>query len=87
MYIYNNENNFTLSTLSFIGLLSYFFSYYISKNILNFISIETQIFNMMFFTILVFIDNLSLVYGLQNIKPINNYEHIKIIGVQALEIQ
>ena len=57
------------STLSFIGLLSNF-SYYISKNILNFISIETQISNMMFFTILVFIDNLSLVYDLQNIKPI-----------------
>ena len=42
---------------------------------------------MMFFTILVFIDNLSLVYDLQNIKPIINYEPIKIIGVQALEIQ
>ena len=42
---------------------------------------------MMFFSISVFIDNLSLVYELQNIKPINNYEHIKIIGVQALEIQ
>ena len=41
----------------------------------------------MYFSILVFIDNLSLIYDLQNKKPIINYEHIKIIGVQALEIQ
>ena len=75
-----------LFTLSFIGLLSYFnfiiyqkyFKYYINRNT-NFI--------IFFSSILVFIDNFSQVYDIQNINPIDNYEHIKIIGIQALEIQ
>ena len=41
----------------------------------------------MFFSILVFIDNFSLLYDLQNIKPIKNQEHIRIIGSQAIELQ
>ena len=57
------------------------------KYISNCISIETQKFIIMFFLILVFIDNFSLLYGLQNIKPINNQEHIRIIGSQAIELQ
>jgi len=41
----------------------------------------------MFFSILVFFDNFSLVYDLQNIKQIDNQEHIRIIGYRAIEIQ
>ena len=32
-------------------------------------------------------ENLSLVYDLKNIKPVNNLEHIRLIGSQAIEIQ
>ena len=70
-----------------IGLISYFYAYCFMKYISNFISIETQIFSIMFFSILVFIDNFTLLYELQNIKPINNQEHIRIIGSQAIELQ
>ena len=31
-------------------------------------------------------ENLSLVYDLQNIKQVNNPEHIRLIGSQAIEI-
>ena len=41
----------------------------------------------MFFSIIVFIENLSLVNDLNNVKPINNPEHIRLIGSQAIEIQ
>ena len=59
----NNNNNKTFETrrvptigrrtteeehIEALKLLSYKYSYYISKNILNIISIETQIFNMFF---------------------------------------
>ena len=70
-----------------IGLVSYFYTYCFMKYISNFISIETQIFAIMFFSILVFIDNFTLLYDLQNIKPINNPEHIRIIGSQVIELQ
>ena len=36
---------------------------------------------------IVFMENLSLVYDLKNIKPVNNPEHIRLIGSQAIEIQ
>ena len=32
-------------------------------------------------------ENLSFVYDLNNIKLINNPEHIRLIGSQAIEIQ
>ena len=74
-------------TLSFIGVLSYLYTYYIIKIISNIISLEIQIFTIMFFSILLFIDNFSLVYDLQNINRIDNQEHIRIIWNQAIEIQ
>ena len=53
------------------------------KYISFFISIETQTYILIFFSILAFIDNLGLAYDLNNIKP----EHISIIGNQATELQ
>ena len=50
-------------------------------------SIETQIFISVFVTILLFLDDFGLACDLKNIKPINNQEHIRIIGSQAIEIQ
>ena len=32
-------------------------------------------------------ENLNLVYDLNNIKQVNNPEHIRLIGSQAIEIQ
>ena len=56
MKIHSSSNNKTFETrrVPTIGRRIteeqiYIYSYYISKNILNIISIETQIFNMMFF--------------------------------------
>ena len=57
------------------------------KYTLYFISIEIQIFIWTFFSIIVFMENLSFVYDLNNIKLINNPEHIRLIGSQAIEIQ
>ena len=74
-------------TLSIIGFLSYIYTYCILKYISYFISIEIQIFILIFFSIIVFMENLNLVYDLNNIKPINNQEHIRLIGSQAIEMQ
>ena len=52
-----------------------------------FISIETQLFISILVSILLFLDNFSLVYDLNNIKPVGNPEHITIIGSQAIELQ
>ena len=57
------------------------------KYISFFISIETQTYILIFFSIITFIDNLGLAYDLNNIKPVNNPEHISIIGNQVIEIQ
>ena len=76
-----------LFTLSTIGTLSYIYTYWLMKYISFFISIETQTYILIFFSIITFIDNLGLAYDLNNIKPVNNPEHISIIGNQAIEIQ
>ena len=76
-----------LFTLSTIGTLSYIYTYWLMKYISFFISIETQTYILIFFSILAFIDNLGLAYDLNNIKPVNNQEHISIIGNQAIELQ
>ena len=57
------------------------------KYISFFISIETQTYILIFFSIITFIDNLGLAYDLNNIKPFNNPEDISIIENQAIEIQ
>jgi len=76
-----------LFTLSTIGTLSYIYTYWLMKYISFFISIETQTYILIFFSIITFIDNLGLAYDLNNIKPVNNPEHISIIGNQAIELQ
>ena len=73
-------------TLSIVSSLSYLYTYCIMKYTLYFISIEIQIFILIFFSMIVFMENLSLVYDLQNIKQVNNPEHIRLIGSQAIEI-
>ena len=62
-----------------IGLVSYFYTYCFMKYISDFIYVETQIFAIMFFSILVFIDHFTLLYDLQNIKPINHPESIFVL--------
>ena len=42
---------------------------------------------MIFFLIILFIENVGLINDIQNFKPINNQEHISIIRNQAIEIQ
>ena len=48
---------------------------------------KVQSFILVFCTIIVFLDNYSLVYDLNSIKTIDENENIKIIGNQAIEIQ
>ena len=76
-----------LFTLSAIGLLSYVYSYYLMNFISNFMSMKVQSFILVFCTIIVFLDDFSLVYDLNSIKTIDENENIKIIGNQAIEIQ
>ena len=42
---------------------------------------------MIFFLIILFIENVGLINDIQNFKPINNQERISIIGNQAIDIQ
>jgi len=85
--IYIMKIRLALFTLSVIGLLSYVYSYYLMNFISNFISMKVQSFILVFCTIIVFLDNFSLVYDLNSIKTIDENENIKIIGNQAIEIQ
>ena len=84
---YNMKMRLTLFTLSTIGTLSYIYPSWLMKYISFFISIETQTYILIFFSIITFIDNLGLAYDINNIKPVNNQEHISVIGNQAIELQ
>ena len=48
---------------------------------------NTNIYISILVSILLFLDNFSLLYGLNNIKPVGNPEHVTKIGNQAIEIQ
>jgi len=55
-----------------------------------FVPVQLQVSLVMFCTILVFIDNFSLLQDLHHAatnKSVDNPEHIRIIGMQAVEIQ
>ena len=55
--------------------------------IIFYINRNSNIYILIFFSIITFIDNLGLAYDINNIKPVSNPEHISIIGNQAIEIQ
>lgn len=75
--------------LLFIATLSYVCSYCMFVYISCFVPVQLQISLVMFCTILVFIDNFSLLQDLHAAtnKSVDNPEHIRIIGRQAVEIQ
>ena len=70
-----------------IGVSSYIYTSYIMDYVSNIVSRETQASFLIFTCILLLLDNWSLLKEIQNFKPIDNQEHIKIIGSQAIELQ
>ena len=74
--------------LLFIAMLSYVCSYCMMVYLSCIVPVQLQVSLVMFGTILVFIDNFSLLHDLQTAtKYVDNPEHIRIIGSQAVEIQ
>ena len=70
-----------------IGVSSYIYTSYIMDYVSNIVSRENQASFLIFTCILLLLDNWSLLKEIQNFKPIDNQEHIKIIGSQAIELQ
>ena len=70
-----------------IGASSYVYTSYVMPIISNIVSVETQSIILIFSCILLLLDNFTLLHDLQNITPVDNPEHIHIIGSQAIELQ
>ena len=70
-----------------IGLTSFLYTSYVIPSVSNMIPVEIHYMLLSFSSILLLIDNFSLMNDIQNFKPFNNPEHIHIIGDQAIELQ
>jgi len=70
-----------------IGASSYIYTSYVMQFISNIVSVETQSIILIFSCVLLLLDNLTLLHDLQSIKPVDNQEHVQIIGNQAIELQ
>ena len=70
-----------------IGSASLFYTSFIMEYISDTISIKTQFTISIFSCILLLLDNWNLLQDLETVKPLENQEHIQIIGSQAIELQ